>query len=1021
MEVLTQRYEDKRVVVDKHVENLFNLPKVSQENASNLRKIIDTCTKNVEALKHQNLPVDGLGEQMLVNLIAGKMDKKLRVAWEARQTKNVLSTYPATMDFLEDQCRIYEKLDTCTKPSAESAKLKTMARSHTLISSESKTERNEHKCQVCKANHELWKCEAFKNKTVSEKYDLLKKCGACFNCFGRGHRTNACSSSHSCRECGKRHHTTLHENNGRNIMNRATIPVESTATPVVEPDVNSTTAIPAGTMTTLCARASEIEKQTLLSTAIVLVDGLASTPYPCRVLLDSASQMNFVTERFANLLSLKMIPADFTVSGLNSNKTRIGRMLHTTVRSCHTNLSIDLDLLVTAKITGDLPVKSFDVSGWPISSKLALADPTFNKRGRVDMLIGAEYFWSLLEEGRFELGTNLPTLSNTKLGWIAGGIIRHDAPIIAHTFCQTISDESLIELLRSFYSVEACDEIRPTEGVDEDMCLEHFRQTHQRTKEGRYVVRHPFNERKNELGSSREMALKRFLHLERKLERQPELKEQYSQFIAEYEQLGHMREIQEEPNENVGSVGIHPQDASYQRIFWRYNRNDPLTVRELLTVTYGLGPSPFQATMALRQTAVDHKDEFPEAAKIFERGTYMDDILTGADTLPKACQLQRDVTELLAKGCFGAHKWCANHSDIVQNIPEELRGNSFEVTDDNSKTMVKTLGVAWNPIQDWFSVSVPDYDDMDGLTRRRLLSQLAKIFDPLGFFGPVITTAKLILREVGDVGSDVGSKWRRFRIEMKMLQQVQLPRWISWNNSLKLELHGFADASDSAYGACLWKYIPTNENPADLISRGEHPKKLIESNIWWNGPSMLNCLSVAEKAEEAEMLDEELPELRSGVVLTATAPVERLSIFDKVSSFLKIVRSMAYLTRFLNYIMSKKKNVIKGSLTADEISKSILLIVRLIQQETFKPEILALMSGENTKHRLNGLKAFIDPEDGILRVGGRLKRAFIPYDSRHQMLLPSTHPVTEALIQYLHLENSHIGQKGLLAIVRQRY
>ncbi|XP_062556850.1 uncharacterized protein LOC134221678 [Armigeres subalbatus] len=700
------------------------------------------------------------------------------------------------------------------------------------------------------------------------------------------------------------------------------------------------------------------------------------------------------------------------------------------------------------------------------------------------------------------------------------------------------------------------------------------------------------------------MALKRFLHLERKLERQPELKEQYSQFIAEYEQLGHMREIQEEPNENVGSVyylphhsvlrptstttklrvvfdgsaktttgvsindvlmtgltiqndlaaillrfrgfryvftldipkmfrqvGIHPQDASYQRIFWRYNRNDPLTVRELLTVTYGLGPSPFQATMALRQTAVDHKDEFPEAAKIFERGTYMDDILTGADTLPKACQLQRDVTELLAKGCFGAHKWCANHSDIVQNIPEELRGNSVEVTDDNSKTMVKTLGVAWNPIQDWFSVSVPDYDDVDGLTRRRLLSQLAKIFDPLGFFGPVITTAKLILREVGElqidwddlVPSDVGSKWRCFRIEMKMLQQVQLPRWISWDNSLKLELHGFADASDSAYGACLytraifpdgsiqmrlvysksrilpkkkfrnkaittpraellaalllskmvvkllnamelefeskflwsdskialawikkapntlhtyvsnrvaeiqkltqccsWKYIPTNENPADLISRGEHPKKLIESNIWWNGPSMLNCLSVAEKAEEAEMLDEELPELRSGVVLTATAPVERLSIFDKVSSFLKIVRSMAYLTRFLNYIMSKKKNVIKGSLTADEISKSILLIVRLIQQETFKPEILALMSGENTKHRLNGLKAFIDPEDGILRVGGRLKRAFIPYDSRHQMLLPSKHPVTEALIQYLHLENSHIGQKGLLAIVRQR-
>ncbi|XP_065094942.1 uncharacterized protein LOC135715938 [Ochlerotatus camptorhynchus] len=79
------------------------------------------------------------------------------------------------------------------------------------------------------------------------------------------------------------------------------------------------------------------------------------------------------------------------------------------------------------------------------------------------------------------------------------------------------------------------------------------------------------------------------------------------------------------------------------------------------------------------------------------------------------------------------------------------------------------------------------------------------------------------------------------------------------------------------------------------------------------------------------------------------------------------------------------------------------------------------MDGAETKHRLNGLKAFLDTEHGILRVGGRIKRAFIPYDSRHQMLLPAKHPITEALVLYLHQENLHIGQKGLLAIVRQRY
>nr|XP_029714031.1 uncharacterized protein LOC115258130 [Aedes albopictus] len=486
--VLTDRYEDKRVVVDKHVENLFNLPKVGQDNATTMRKMIDTCTKNVEALKHQNLPVDGLGEQMLVNLIAGKMDKRLRVAWEARQKKNVLSTYAATVDFLQEQCRIYEKLETTVKPLPESAKSKAVAKSHTLVTSETK---NELKCQLCKASHELWKCEAFKNRSVSEKYELLKKCGACFNCLGRGHRTNACSSSHSCRECGKKHHTTLHEDASKKVSTNATPskPTESAAVAAVNPttsraDVNVPAGTVAGTSTTLCASTGRSDKHTLLSTAVVLVDGLCSTPYPCRVLLDSASQMNFVTERFANLLALRTVPADVTVSGLNGNKTRICRMLSTTIRSCHTDFIADLDLLVTPRITGDLPVKSFDVSEWPISSDQMLADPTFNHRGRVDMLIGAEIFWKLLEDGQYELGPNLPTLKNTKLGWIAGGAIASSTKVVARTFCETIDDEPLIELLKGFYKVEACDELRLPPTADDDMCVEHFQRTHQRTDDG---------------------------------------------------------------------------------------------------------------------------------------------------------------------------------------------------------------------------------------------------------------------------------------------------------------------------------------------------------------------------------------------------------------------------------------------------------------------------------------------------------------------------------------------------------
>ncbi|XP_038120466.1 uncharacterized protein LOC119770154 [Culex quinquefasciatus] len=334
--LLKQQYEDKHIIVDKHVDNLFNLPRISQESATNMRKMINVCTKNVEVLKKQNLLAVWLGEQMLVNLIAAKMDKKLRVAWEARQKKDVLSTYDATMEFLQEQCRIYEKFDT--KPAMESAKPKAVARSHTLVTSETKSEL---KCAVCKANHELWKCDAFKQKSVSDKYEVLKKCGACFNCLARGHRTRACSSR-TCQECGRKHHTLLHtEDTSSQTSSSATStkPAEVT-TPVVKSG-NQVTSTPAGTSTTLCASAVIADKQTLLSTAVVLVDGVGSTPYPCRVLLDSASQMNFVTDRFANLLSLRTTRADFTVSGLNGNKTR------TTDKSRLGDFSASLDLLVT--------------------------------------------------------------------------------------------------------------------------------------------------------------------------------------------------------------------------------------------------------------------------------------------------------------------------------------------------------------------------------------------------------------------------------------------------------------------------------------------------------------------------------------------------------------------------------------------------------------------------------------------------------------------------------------------------
>lgn len=264
-------------------------------------------------------------------------------------------------------------------------------------------------------------------------------------------------------------------------------------------------------------------------------------------------------------------------------------------------------------------------------------------------------------------------------------------------------------------------------------------------------------------------------------------------------------------------IGVQSADRKYQRIVWRDSSDQPLKNFELQTVTYGLASSPFLATMALKQLAIDHSEEYPLAAAAIEKCFYMDDALTRAQTLEEACKLQQELVQLLRRGCFDAHKWCSNSDVILEDVPDELKGDGVNVSDIDSKAIVKTLGVAWSPKEDWFSFCVPSNNSNPEhpLTRRKVLSEVARIFDPLGLIGPVLTTAKLFLREIADTTTDWDAplpqafvnRWKLFREGLVTMNRLKIPRWILSATAISTELHGFADSSKQAYGACLYTRI----------------------------------------------------------------------------------------------------------------------------------------------------------------------------------------------------------------------
>lgn len=209
-------------------------------------------------------------------------------------------------------------------------------------------------------------------------------------------------------------------------------------------------------------------------------------PHPCRVLLDSDSQVNFVTEE----LAVKKQRANVPITGINELRSHARDKVMVKFRSRVSTFTCALECLVTPKVTGQIPTRNIDVTGWRLPEGVVLADPAFDRPDKVDMLIGGELFFDILKPKHVRLSDNLPQLRETHLGWVVVGVLKE--PYVADV-----------------------------------------------------PVQQPFKKTVAKLDDCRDLALKRFLMLEKRLKRNPELQTQYIQFIREYEALGHCTEVNE--------------------------------------------------------------------------------------------------------------------------------------------------------------------------------------------------------------------------------------------------------------------------------------------------------------------------------------------------------------------------------------------------------------------------------------------------------------------------------------------
>jgi Pao retrotransposon peptidase/Protein of unknown function (DUF1759)/Family of unknown function (DUF5641)/Putative peptidase (DUF1758)/Integrase zinc binding domain len=836
IKMLQNRFENQRRITTSFMEMILELPQLQAKNSSSLIEMHDKIMESLLNLEKLNYPVQQW-DALLVTIILKKFDYETAKAFEETlQDTKIMPTMKTVLEFLNkrydtlESIKINKKVATSTSEQRPEQKTKPK---QALFSTTKE-------CAFCKNGHQIHECDEFKALSLDSRKEFVitqKLCRICLKHYYKG----MCRSNQKCSTCGGRHHTLLHEKTAEKSKN-------------IERKTKSTHA----------AVKDKLDEDVLLATAIITVKNSVGNFKPLRALIDSGSQVTMITEAAAQKLCLKRSKIETGLIGMcKSDAGTAKQQLNIEIKPhFYSTFCLNTNALIRDQLTVDLPTN-------PIKLKLKfsdiiLADPTFKKPGKIDLVIGADNYGKIIQAGLLEFGEGL-IAQDSHLGWIISGPIPAKENVkVTGAATKQNSTNQIEQLLENFKEEIILD--------SNDAIEKNFQRTTTRQEDGRYVVQIPFKKHM-ELGVSRESALARFFTLERKFDKNPSLKKRYSQFIKEYEDLGHMSKarhlegrfylphhavLKEEsettklrvvfdgshkssngkslndimykgPNllENLMSlimrwrthkfvfsadvekmfrqILIHPDDRKFQHILWRESTNEPIREYRMNTVTYGTSSASFLAIRTLKQLAEDEAENHSMAAKILEKDFYMDDCLSGADNIEEAKIAVDQLNQLLKKGGMNLRKWTSNNQSILEKLPDESKkGNLFEF----NKNDVKMLGIYWNADKDYFAFKMQARKLKT--TKRGILSEVASIYDPVGWLAPVTFKAKMFLQSLWEQKLDWDeqipdkhkAEWSQFSSQLKKLEEIKIKRWIGETNNIQLV--GFCDASENGYAAVIY-------------------------------------------------------------------------------------------------------------------------------------------------------------------------------------------------------------------------
>ncbi|XP_028399264.1 uncharacterized protein LOC114522722 [Dendronephthya gigantea] len=265
---------------------------------------------------------------------------------------------------------------------------------------------------------------------------------------------------------------------------------------------------------------------------------------------------------------------------------------------------------------------------------------------------------------------------------------------------------------------------------------------------------------------------------------------------------------------------IPERDQHVHRYLWRNmdtDREPDVYVKTVLT--FGDKPAPAMAQTALQKTAEEGEKRYPAAAEVLKKNTYMDDICDSVHSENQARKITAEIDEILRNGGFNVKCWLSNRS-LKKNDESVIEKSELELKLLQGPVEEKVLGTVWNHHDDVFGFKVIP-PELVKLTKRAILSQVARIYDPLGVAAAFLIRAKIEMQKLwleglqwdDELPPNLQITWIRFFQEMNDLNNVTFERSLTPDSVIGAPvLCIFSDASIEAFGACAYIRWETENN-----------------------------------------------------------------------------------------------------------------------------------------------------------------------------------------------------------------